>query len=232
MFRHAIVTLRADNDPTQALHGALLAPKTVGRAAITDEKAFGALLTSIDQYDGWPTIRVALQFLALTCVRPGEVRLAARSEFDLGKAVWRIPAERMKMRAPHDVPLSRQALSVLEDIWPLSENMELVFPSIRSPRRPLSEAAFNAALRRMGYGKEEVTAHGFRVTASTILNSRGYDPDVIEAVLAHQDKNAIRRAYNRASYWEQRVKLMQEWADLLDQFKASNNTTTSAAATS
>ncbi len=220
VFRHAIVTLRADTDPTYALHGALLAPKVVGRAAITDEKAFGALLASIDQYDGWPTITAALKFLTLTCVRPGEVRRAARSEFDRDKAVWRIPAERMKMRAPHDVPLSRQALAVLEDIWLLSENTELVFPSIRSPRRPLSEAAFNAALRRMGYGKEEVTAHGFRVTASTILNQRGYEPDVIEAVLAHQDKNAIRRTYNRSSYWEQRVKLMQDWADLLDGFKA------------
>lgn len=219
LFRHAIVTLRADKDPTLALHGALLPPKTVGRAAITDEKAFGAMLAAIEEYDGWPTLKAALKFLALTCVRPGEVRGAVRSEFDLKKAVWRIPAERMKMRAPHDVPLSRQALAVLGDVWPLSENTELVFPSIRAPRRPISENGLNAALRRMGYGKDEVTAHGFRVTASTILNSRGYDPDVIEAVLAHQDKNSIRRTYNRATYWEQRVKLMQEWADLLEQLR-------------
>jgi integrase len=137
----------------------------------------------------------------------------------LDKAIWRIPAERMKMRQPHDVPLSRQALQVLEQIWPLSEAGALVFPSIRSARKPLSENAFNSALRRMGYVKEEVTAHGFRATASTILNNRGHDPDVIEAMLAHQDRNAIRRAYNRGSYWEQRVKLMQEWADLLDSFR-------------
>lgn len=219
VFRHAIVTLRADKDPTLALHGALLPPKVVGRASITDEKSFGALLSAIWEYDGWPTVTAALKFLALTCVRPGEVRLAVRSEFDLQKAVWRIPAERMKMRAPHDVPLSQQALTVLKDIWPLSENTELVFPSIRAPRKPLSENAMNAALRRMGYTKEEVTAHGFRVSASTILNSRGYDPDVIEAVLAHQENNPIRRAYNRATYWDQRVALMQEWADLLDKLR-------------
>ena len=138
---------------------------------------------------------------------------------DAAKAVWHIPAERMKMRRPHDVPLSRQALAVLADVWPLSDNGGLVFPSIRSTRRPLSDNSFNAALRRMGYTKDEVTAHGFRVTASTILNSRGFDPDVIEAVLAHQDSYAIRRAYNRASYWDRRMVLMQQWADLLDEFR-------------
>ncbi|MCP4935510.1 MAG: tyrosine-type recombinase/integrase [bacterium] len=219
VFRLAIVTLRADNDPTSALRGALLPPKPKGRAAIIDEADFGALLCSIDDYDGWPTISAALSFLILTCVRPGEVRGATRSEFDLAKAIWHIPAERMKMRRPHDVPLSRQALTILEDIWMLSDNAELVFPSIRAKKRPLSENAFNSAMRRMGYAKEEVTSHGFRVTASTILNSRGFDPDVIEAVLAHQDKNAIRRAYNRSSYWDQRVVLMQQWADLLDKFR-------------
>lgn len=219
VFRLAIVTLRAGTDPTLALQGALLPPKANGRAAITDEKEFGKLLVAVDEYDGWPTLRAALQFLALTCVRPGEVRGATRDEFDLKKAVWHIPAARMKMRAPHDVPLSKQALRVLEEVWPLSEHGGLVFPSIRSTKRPLSENAMNAALRRMGYGKDEVTAHGFRVTASTILNARGNDADVIEAVLAHQDKNAIRRAYNRATYWDQRVRLMQEWADLLDTLK-------------
>lgn len=219
VFRYAIVTLRAEANPTTALQGALLPPRVAGRAAIVDEKAFGTLLAAIDDYDGWPTLRAALQFLALTCVRPGEVRGAARKEFDLKRAIWRIPAARMKMRAPHDVPLSRQAIAVLEDIWSFSENTELVFPSIRSPRRPLSENAMNAALRRMGYTKDEVTAHGFRVTVSTILNARGYDADVIEAVLAHQDKNAIRRTYNRATYWEQRVNLMQEWGDLLDELR-------------
>lgn len=222
VFKLAIVTLRAESDPTIPLHGALLAPNKIGRAAIINEQKFGQLLCDIDDYDGWPTIKAALQFLALTCVRPGEIRRAERSEFDLEKAVWHIPAERMKMRQPHDVPLSKQALSVLTDIWPLSDHSRLVFPSIRSVERPLSENAFNSALRRMGYSKKEVTAHGFRVSASSILNSRGYDPDVIEAVLAHQDRNAIRRAYNRASYWDQRVELTQEWADLLDELRLSN----------
>jgi len=167
VFRMAIVTLRVETDPTLALQGALLPPKANGRAAITDEKKFGQLLAAIDEYDGWPTLKAALQFLALTCVRPGEVRGATRDEFDREKAVWHIPAERMKMRAPHDVPLSKQALRVLEEVWPLSEHGGLVFPSIRSTKRPLSENAMNAALRRMGYDKDEVTAHGFRVTAST-----------------------------------------------------------------
>ncbi|MEO9875151.1 MAG: integrase arm-type DNA-binding domain-containing protein [Anderseniella sp.] len=219
VFKLAIVTLRADTNPTVPLHGALLTPKTTGRAAITDERKFGILLCDIDGYDGWPTITAALKLLILTCVRPGEVRGAVRSEFDLKKAVWSIPAERMKMRQRHDVPLSKQALAVLKDVWPLSEGGDLVFPSIRSIHRPLSENAFNSALRRMGYTKEEVTAHGFRATVSTILNSRGYDPDVVEAVLAHQDNNSVRRAYNRATYWEKRVLLMQKWADLLNNFR-------------
>ncbi|MBI1181853.1 MAG: tyrosine-type recombinase/integrase [Alphaproteobacteria bacterium] len=219
VFRFAIATLRAENDPTIALRGALRPKQVTHRPAILDEKKFGALLCSIDEYDGWPTISFALRFLALTCVRPGEVRGAIRSEFDLKANIWRIPAERMKMREAHEVPLSRQALALLDEIWPLSERAQLVFPSIRSAHRPLSENAMNSALRRIGYTKDEVTSHGFRATASTILNNRGYDPDVIEAILAHQDRNTVRRTYNRAKYWDQRVQLMQEWADLLDQFR-------------
>jgi integrase len=220
VFRYAIVTLRATSDPTLALHGALLAPKVNHRAAITDERAFGGLLRSIDGYDGWPTLKAALQFTALTFARPGEVRGAVRKEIDLDKGVWRIAPERTKMRRPHEVPLSRQAIVVLEDIWSLSEYGELVFPSIRSNRKLLSENAFNSALRRMGYEQDEMTAHGFRATASTILNERGINPDVIEAALGHQDEDEIRRAYNRAKYWPERVKLMQDWADMLDGFRA------------
>ena len=225
VFKFAIVTLRADVDPTLPLHGALLPPKVVGRAAITDEAEFGRLLRALDDFDGWPTIKAALEFLILTCVRPGEVRGATRNEFDLRKSVWQIPAERMKMRQPHAVPLSKQALEVLETVWWLSEkDGDLVFPSIRSKHRPLSENAFNATLRRIGFSKDEVTAHGMRVTASSILNSRGFDPDVIEAILAHQDSNSIRRAYNRATYWDQRTVLMQEWADLLDELRQNHQT--------
>jgi integrase len=175
-------------------------------------------MVSIEEYDGWPTLRAALHLLALTMTRPGEVRLMRRPEIDLDRAVWRIPPERMKMRRPHDVPLSTQALAVLKDVWDVSDG-ELVFPSIRSHLKPLSENAMNSALRRMGYTKAEVTAHGFRSSASTVLNERGFNPDVIEAALAHQDEDEVRRAYNRASYWKERVILLQAWADLLDDFK-------------
>lgn len=222
VFRFAIVTLRANNDPTYALKGALLRPNTRPRAAIVDEQAFGALLRSIDLFDGWPTIGAALKFCALTCARPGEVRGATRAEINFDKAVWRISAERTKMRRPHDVPLSHQALGVLRDIWPMSDYGELIFPSIRSNRKPLSENAFNAAIRRLGYGPDEMTAHGFRSSGSTILNGRGFNPDVIEALLGHQNENTVRRAYNRATYWPERVALMQTWADMLDEFREQN----------
>lgn len=229
VFRFAIVTLRATNDPTQALRGALLAPNVTHRPAITDEGQFGALMRSIDDYDGWPTLRAALQLLALTMTRPGDVRHMRRSEIIFPKALWRIPAERMKMRRPHDVPLSRQALEVLRSVWDLSAGGDLVLPSIRSSQRPLSENAFNSALRRLGYGNDEVTAHGFRASASTILNERGFDGDVIEAALAHQDEDDVRRAYNRATYLAERIKLMQNWADMLDEFKSARRPIASAA---
>lgn len=219
VFRYAIVTLRATTDPTVVLRGSLLTPKVQHRAALTDEKQLGGLMLAIDDYDGWPTLRAALQLVALTMTRPGDVRGMRRSEIDFDKATWRIPAERMKMRRPHDVPLSKQAIKTLREIWSLSDYGDLVLPSIRSVKKPLSENAMNSALRRMGYTKDEMTAHGFRSAASTILNESGYNPDVIEAALGHQDENEIRRAYNRAGYWRERVKLMQSWADMLDGFK-------------
>jgi integrase len=229
VFRHAIVTLRATNDPTFALRGALLTPNVRHRAAITDERELGALMCSIDEYDGWPTLRAALQLVALTMTRPGDVRHMRRSEIVFPRAVWRIPAERMKMRRPHDVPLSTQALAILRDVWELSDGGDLVLPSIRTTSRPLSEGAMNSALRRMGYTKDEITAHGFRSSASTILNERGFDHDVIETALAHEDEDEVRRAYNRAKYWPQRVKLLQDWADLLDEFKRQTNAGRTAA---
>lgn len=221
VFRYGVVTLRATTDPTLPLRGALLRPQVRHRAAVTNERKLGALMLAIDEYDGWPTIRAGLLLLALTMTRPGDVRGMRRSEIDFERAVWRIPAERMKMRRPHDVPLTRQALAVLRDVWPLSDRGELVLPSIRSPERPLSEGAMISALRRMGYAQDEMTPHGFRSTASTILNERGFDPNVIEAALAHQDENEIRRAYNRATYWPERVELLQAWANLLDEFRQS-----------
>lgn len=219
VFRYAVVTLRATTDPTAALRGALLRPIVKHRAAIIDETQVGALMRSIDEFDGWPTLRAALLLTALTMARPGDIRGMRRSEINFQKSLWRIPAERMKMRRPHDVPLSKQAVKVLKEIWSLSDHGALVLPAIRSPNRMLSENAMNSALRRMGYTKEEMTAHGFRSTASTILNERGFSPDVIEAALAHQDDDPVRRAYNRATYLADRTKLMQEWADLLDNFR-------------
>jgi integrase len=229
VFRHAIVTLRATNDPTSGLRGALLKPIVNHRAAIIDEVQLGALMRSIDEFDGWPTLRAALLLTPLTMARPGDVRGMRRSEINFDKALWRIPAERMKMRRPHEVPLSRQAVSVLKDIWSLSDNGDLVLPSIRTVQPPLSKNAMNSALRRMGYTKEEMTAHVFRSAASTILNERGFSPDLIEAALAHQDDNQIRRAYNRSTYLTERVKLMQEWADLLDSFRTQSITPQRAA---
>lgn len=225
VFRYAVVTLRAPMDPTYALKGALLRPKVTHRPAIVDEVQLGALMQSIDEYDGWPTLRAALQLIALTMTRPGELRGMKRNEISFDKAIWRIPAERMKMRRPHDVPLSKQALTIIKDIWPLSENGELVLPSIRSLARPLSENAMNSALRRMGYAQNEMTAHGFRSSASTILNERGFNPDVIEAALAHVDEDEIRRAYNRAKYLTERTKLMQDWSDLLDELRKQSTQT-------
>lgn len=219
VFRYAVVTLRAQSDPTYALRGALLKPEVNHRAAIVDEAKLGALMVNIDQYDGWPTLRAALLLLALTMTRPGDVRHMHKSEIVFPKALWRIPAERMKMRRPHDVPLSKQALAIIREVWDLTAGNGLLLPSIRSAIKPLSENAMNSALRRMGYSKEEATAHGFRSSASTILNERGFNPDIIEAALAHQDEDDVRRAYNRATYLPERAKLMQDWADLLDEFR-------------
>lgn len=222
VFRLAIVTLRANSDPTLALKGALVRPKVCHRAAITDEKELGGLLRAIDEFDGWPTLKAALLFTALTCTRPGEVRGVRRPEIDFDRGIWRIPPERSKVRRHHDVPLSRQAIELLKEVWPLSDHGELVFPSITSNKKPLSENAMNSALRRMGFSKDEMTSHGFRATASTILNERGFRPDVIEAALGHQNENAVRRAYNRATYWPERIELMQSWADLLDEFRQTS----------
>jgi integrase len=219
VFRLAVATLRATNDPTYALRGALLKENREHLPAITDEVRFGQLLRDIESYQGWPPIKAALKFQALTMSRPGDVRALKRAEINFPKAVWRIPAERMKMRRPHDVPLSRQALAVLQEVWPYSEGSELVFPAQESRKKRISENGLNSALRTLGYLSEEVCSHGFRTSASTFLNERGFSPDVIEACLAHEEEDEVRRAYNRARYWTQRVELMQTWADLMDELQ-------------
>ncbi len=220
VFRFAISTLRAENDPTFALRGALLPINSKPQSAIIEEREFGSLLASIDEYDGWVTLRAALQLMALCYPRPIELRLAEWSDIDLEGRQWHIPASRTKMRRPHDIPLSRQAREILLQVKKFSGDGRLVFPSIRNQARPLSENAMNSALRRMGYTKDEHTSHGFRASASSILNRRRFHPDVIEASLAHLDPNEVRRTYNRYAYWEERVEMAQKWADICDELKS------------
>jgi integrase len=219
VFRYAIATGRAERDPSADLRGALTSPKVNHRAAIVDPVGIGALLRAIDGYDGLPITRAALRLAPLVFVRPGELRSAEWLEFDLAAAEWRIPSAKMKMRRVHRVPLSRQALDILRDLHPISGGGRFLFPSVRSPVRPMSENTLNAALRRLGYGTDEMTAHGFRAMASTRLNEMsGWNPDAIERQLAHQEQDDVRRAYvHAAEYWSERVKMMQAWADYLDE---------------
>lgn len=224
IFRYAIATARADNDPTFALKGALAKPIVKSRAAITDPKAFGALLRAIDGFYGQPETHAALNLMALLFLRPGELRAAEWSEFDLEKAVWTIPAERTKMRRPHQVPLPEQAIAVLKKLHPITGSGKLAFPSVRTVLRPISENTLNAALRRLGYSQEEATAHCFRATASTLLNESGkWNADAIERQLAHVENNDVRRAYARGEHWNERVEMMQWWAGYLDQLREGAN---------
>jgi integrase len=222
VFRYAIATGRAERDPSVDLRGALTAPRRVNhRATIIDPKSIGALLRAIDGFDGQPTTLAALRLAAYVFVRPGELRLAEWNEFDLATAVWTIPAEKMKMRRPHRVPLARQPLAILRELKQITGDGRWLFPSVRTFTRPISENTLNAALRRLGYGSEEMCTHGFRGMASTRLNEMGrWNPDAIERQLAHQEANAVRRAYTHgAEFWAERVEMMQAWADYLDGLK-------------
>jgi integrase len=220
VFRYAIVTGRADNDPTPALRGAIAAPKVVSRAAIIDPERFGGLLSAIDAFDGQPTTAAALKLMALLFPRPGELRLSTWKEFDTKKAVWTIPAERTKMRREHHVPLPKQAIKILETLREVTGHHKLLFPGLISRDKPISENTLNIALRRLGFGPEEMTSHGFRASASTLLNESGkWSADAIERQLAHIDKNAIRRIYARGAFWDERVSMMTWWADYLDELR-------------
>lgn len=218
VFRHAVTTLRCESDPTWVLRDAITPPKRTSHAAITDEVELGRLMTAIDECDGWWSLRLLLQFCALTFPRPSEARKSLWEEYDLKEMVWTIPAARTKARREHKVPLSRQAIAILEQAREFNPYSDVVFPSIRTTTQFLSENAMNSAIRRMGYTKEEHTAHGFRSSASTILNRKKFDPEVIELQLAHVE-GSVRRIYNRDYRWEERVKLMQSWANLLDTFR-------------
>jgi integrase len=218
VFRYAIATGRAARDPSGDLRGALTAPTVRHRAAVTEPKAIGELLRAIDSYTGQPTTAAALRLAPLVFVRPGELRQAEWAEFDLDAGMWTIPAGKMKMRRPHLVPLSRQAVAILRELHALTGRDRYLFPSLRTVTRCMSENTVNAALRRLGYSKDEMTGHGFRSMASTRLNKMGrWNSDAIERQLAHEEENAIRRAYiSQAGYLSERREMMQAWADYLD----------------
>ena len=223
IFRYAIQTHRMQANPTP--HSEVLPDIKAGKfAAITDPTGVGALLRSIRAYPGGPSTRAALQLAPLLFVRPGELRAAEWKEFDLNAAEWVIPAERTKMRRQHLVPLSQQAVAILREQHRLTGSGQYVFPSERSPRRPMSENTLNVALRSMGYTKEQMTSHGFRHMASTLLHeSRKWRSEVIEKQMAHADRNAIRAVYNAAEYFAERVEMMQWWADRLDTLAKADN---------
>lgn len=219
VFRYAIANQLATSDPTRDLRGALAKRKPKHHAAILEPKRVGELLRAIDEYEGQglPTTRMALQLLPYVFVRPGELQRAEWAEIDLEAAVWRIPALRMKARQEHVVPLSRQAVALFKALHAMTGDGRYVFPSIRTPLKPISENTLNAGLRRLGFTKDEMTAHGFRAMASTLLNESGkWSPDAIERALAHKDKDAVRAAYHRGAHWQERVEMAQWWANHLD----------------
>ncbi len=216
VFRYAIATGRAERDPSADLRGTLTPAKHRCMATITDPKKIGELLRAIDGYEGTPVAKCALKLAPLTFVRPGELRHAEWGEIDLDKAEWRIPAKKMKMKDPHIVPLSTQAVEILNEIQPITCEGRYVFPSIRTYSRPMSDNTVLAALRRMGYTKEEMSGHGFRAMASTVLHEQGWPSDIIERQLAHAERNSIKAAYNHAQHLPERRKMMQAWADYLD----------------
>ncbi|MFC4307605.1 tyrosine-type recombinase/integrase [Steroidobacter flavus] len=221
VLRYAVATGRLERDPTADLRGAL-APVTVRHhSAITDPQQIGELLRAIDEYQGQPATAAALRLAPLVFVRPGELRAAEWSEFDLDKAEWRIPGARMKMGEPHIVPLSTQAVEVLRKLQAITGDGKFLFPSLRSAARCISDNTINAALRRLGYSKEQMVGHGFRSMASTCLNEQGWHPDLIELQLAHAERNKVRAAYNRAERLAERRKMMQGWSDYLEGLKAS-----------
>ena len=219
-FRYAIATGRAERDPTQDLRGALAPRKTTHHAAIIEPESIGGLLRAIDAYEGYFVTKCALRLAPLVFVRPGELRNAEWSEFNLENAEWLIPASRMKMGQPHLVPLSKQAVAILTDLRPKSKYSPFVFPSVRSAKRPMSDMAILAALRRMGFTKDEMSVHGFRAMARTVLDEvLGFRPDHIEHQLAHAVRDPNGRAYNRTTHLPQRREMMQKWSDYLDQLR-------------
>jgi integrase len=221
VFQYAQNTDRCEGNPADGLADVLTKPVTSSHhAAITDPTALGKLLRAIDAYEGHHITRSALLLGALTFVRPGELRQAEWSEIDLDAATWNIPAERMKMDEPHLVPLAPQAVAILKELKPVTGTGRYVFPSARGSTRPMSSGAVLAALRRMGYGKHEMTGHGWRATARTILDEKlKVRVDFIEHQLAHAVRDPTGRAYNRTSFLPQRRAMMKKWANYLDKLR-------------
>jgi len=220
IFRHAEALELTDRNPADALRDVLHVRTTKHHAAVTGEKELGALLRAIHAMDGDATVRAAMRMLPYVFVRPGELRAAAWSEFDLDAAEWRIPIGRMKMRVEHIVPLAPQVVAILREQQALTKGSDYVFPSVRSKRRPLSENTLNACLRRLGYSKDKATAHGFRSTATTLLNESGlWHVDAIERQLAHAEGNKVRAAYNKAAHLAERRRMMIWYADHLDKLR-------------
>jgi integrase len=220
VLRYAVATGRAQHDVAADLKGALAPVKSKNFASVTDPVRVGELMCAISPYSGHPVTALALQLAPLLFVRPGEMRAAEWSEFDLPNAQWRIPGARMKMGKPHIVPLAHQVLGILRDLEPFARGGRYLFPSLRTRERPMSNNTINAALRRLGYSTEEQTGHGFRSMASTLLNEQGFPPDVIELQLAHTERNKVRAAYNKAQRLPERRTMMQAWADYLDGLRA------------
>lgn len=223
VLRYAVATGRAQHDVAADLKDALAPVKSKNFASVTEPIRVGELMRAIQGYTGHPVTALALKLAPLVFVRPGELRTAECSEFDLPNAVWRIPAVRMKMKEPHIVPLARQAVAILRELEPFAQGGRYLFPSLRTRDRPMSDNTINAALRRLGYSSEEQTGHGFRTMASTLLNEQGFPPDVIELQLAHTERNKVRAAYNKAQRLAERRKMMQAWADYLDGLRAGAN---------
>ena len=220
VFRYAVATARVERDPSADLKGALPQPQEKHMAAITEPAKVAELLRAIDGYQGGFVVRCALQFASLVFVRPGELRHAEWSEIDFENAEWNLPAGKMKMKEPHLVPLSQQAIGILTELKKATGESRYVFPSGRSFDRPLSNNAILAALRRMGYSKDEMSGHGFRAMARTILDEvLQVRPDYIEHQLAHAVRDPNGRAYNRTAHLTERKKMMQTWADYLDGLK-------------
>ncbi|MBY0485450.1 integrase arm-type DNA-binding domain-containing protein [Nitrosomonas sp.] len=220
VFRYAIATGRAERDPSGDLRGALTPVKVKHHASITDPKAIGALLRSIRGFSGSYITKCALQLAPLVFVRPGELRHAEWAEIYFDKLEWRIPGHKMKMEEQHIIPLSAQAVEILQSIHPLTGDGQYIFPSIRTGARPMSENTINAALRRMGYEKDEMTGHGFRSMASTLLHEHGWPHEAIERQLAHAERNKVVAAYNFAEHLPKRKEMMRWWADYLDELAA------------